>query len=57
MKPANFLVGYGGYLVMTDFGIAEGEGEGGSWPNLGTTQYMAPELIQQGYPVGRSVDW
>lgn len=57
IKPANFLVGHDGYLVMTDLGIAEREGEGGSRLNVGTTRYMAPELIQQGYPVGRAVDW
>jgi protein kinase X len=57
IKPANFLVGHDGYLVMTDLGIAEREGEGGSWLDMGTAQYMAPELIQQGYPVGRAVDW
>ena len=57
IKPANFLVGHLGYLVMTDLGITERVEEGGSWLNMGTTQYMAPELIQQGYPAGRTVDW
>ena len=57
IKPANFLVGRDGYLLMTDLGVAEREGEGGSWLNMGTTQYMAPELIQQGYTVGRAVGW
>jgi protein kinase X len=57
IKPENFRVGHDGYLVMTDLGVSEKEGEGGSWLNVGTTHYMAPELIQQGYPVGRAVDW
>jgi len=57
IKPANFLVGHDGYLVMTDLGITEREGEGGSWLLTGTAEYMAPELIQQGYPVGKTVDW
>ena len=57
IKPANFLVGHDGYLVMTDLGIAERVGEGGSWLDMGTAHYMAPELIQQGFPVGRAVDW
>lgn len=42
---------------MTDLGVAEREGEGGSWLNTGTTQYMAPELIRQRYPVGKAVGW
>ena len=57
IKPANFLVGHDGYLVMTDLGIAERVGKGGSWLDMGTAHYMAPELIQQGYPAGRAVDW
>jgi len=57
IKPANFLVGHDGYFIMTDLGISERKGGGGSWLDMGTTQYMAPELIQQGYPVGRGVDW
>jgi len=57
IKPANFLVGHDGYLVMTDLGIAEREGKGEDWLDMGTSHYMAPELIQQGYPVGRAVDW
>lgn len=57
VKPENFLVGPDGYLVMTDLGIAEREGEGGTWEETGTAEYMAPELIQQGYAVGKTVDW
>lgn len=57
IKPENFLVGYDGYLVMTDLGIAEMVGEGGTWLDMGTSHYMPPELIQQGYPVGKAIDW
>ena len=57
IKPANFLVGHDGYLVMTDLGISEVVGQGGSWLDMGTAQYMAPELIQQGYVIGRAIDW
>ena len=57
IKPANFLVGHDGYLVMTDLGTAEKVGEGGSWLNMGTAQYMAPESIQQDYTIGRAIDW
>lgn len=57
IKSGNFLVGHDGYLVMTGLGISEREREGRSWLDMGTTRYMAPELIQQGYPVGRTVDW
>jgi protein kinase X len=57
IKPANFLVGPDGYLVMTDLGIAEEVEEGGSWLIMGTDQYMAPELINQGYEIGKTVDW
>jgi serine/threonine protein kinase len=57
IKPANFLVGPDGYLVMTDLGIAERARAGGLWQDMGTIEYMAPELIQQGYTVGTTVDW
>ena len=57
IKPANFLVGPDGYLVMTDLGIAERVRAGGPWQDMGTIEYMAPELIQQGYTVGTAVDW
>ena len=57
IKPANFLVGRDGYLVMTDLGIAEVGGGGGSWQDEGTAKCVAPELIQQGYETRRAVDW
>jgi serine/threonine protein kinase len=57
IKPDNFLIGHDGYLVMTDLGLAERVGGDGTWSNVGTPQYMAPELIEPGYPMGRAVDW
>jgi len=57
INPGNVLVGHDGYLVMTGLGVAEREREGRSWLDMETTQYMAPELIRQGYPVGRTVGW
>ena len=58
IKPANFLVGPDGYIMMTDLGVAtEQVGGGGSWLDLGTAHYNAPEMIQQGYELGRAVDW
>ena len=57
IKPANFLVGHDGYLVMTDLGISEVVGEGRSWQGQGTSYYMAPELIEAGYETGKTVDW
>ena len=57
IKPPNFLVGRDGYLVMTDLGIAEKLGHGETWMQKGTEHYMAPELLQKGYHMGRTVDW
>lgn len=59
IKPENFLVGHDGYLVMTDLGVAEEVDGDGSWHGIGTTQYKAPELFQQGsdYEFGKAVDW
>jgi serine/threonine-protein kinase len=61
LKPANVLLGRGGRVVLTDFGIAramEDEGPGGLTHVhgvVGTPQYMAPEQLTES-PVDARTD-
>ncbi|TFK30037.1 kinase-like protein [Coprinopsis marcescibilis] len=45
IKPANFLLGEDGYLILTDFGLsARAHDDRKSWEN-GTPAYMPPEMV------------
>jgi serine/threonine protein kinase len=57
LKPDNILVGHDGYLCLTDFGLAEKESEGAAWILIGTSGYMAPEIISNSRYFGPTVDW
>lgn len=57
LRKDNILLGHDGYLCLTDFGLAERENEGGAWAFLGTSWYMAPELIKNFRYLGGTVDW
>ncbi|KAF8623460.1 hypothetical protein AX15_006244 [Amanita polypyramis BW_CC] len=64
LKPENILLGADGYLVLSDFGIAEApsaEQSLSEWTMMGTPQYMAPECISPALvaPIsyGSTVDW
>lgn len=60
IKPENILVGADGYLSLADFGSAARSSEQSGWLMVGTTAYMAPEVIVS---VGQSertwagIDW
>lgn len=58
VKPANILLGRGGRIVLTDFGIA-GLVSAARRPTqairvLGTPEYLAPELVNGGLPSPQS---
>jgi serine/threonine protein kinase len=57
IKPANILVGAGGVVKLTDFGIARSNSEArltGTGQALGTLAYMSPEQIGAGEVDARS---
>lgn len=57
LKPENILLDSEGHVKLTDFGLAkEVEQSGRSNSMCGTTEYMAPEMIQaRGH--NKAVDW
>lgn len=57
LKPENILLDSEGHVKLTDFGLAkEVEESGRSNSMCGTTEYMAPEIIQaRGH--NKAVDW
>lgn len=57
IKPANILIGAGGVVKLTDFGIARSASEArltGTGQALGTLAYMSPEQIGAGQVDARS---
>jgi eukaryotic-like serine/threonine-protein kinase len=57
IKPANILIGAGGVVKLTDFGIARSTSEArltGTGQALGTLAYMSPEQIGAGQVDARS---
>ncbi|KAI0822733.1 kinase-like domain-containing protein [Trametes gibbosa] len=61
VKPENLVLGADGYLLLTDFGLAQPIHNNPSWNRVGTLVYMSPELIS-GEPVDTvekrvALDW
>ncbi|KAI0362485.1 kinase-like protein [Trametes cingulata] len=45
VKPENLVLGADGYLLLTDFGLAQPLDEEGMWNRMGTLEYMSPEVL------------
>ncbi|KAI0636636.1 kinase-like domain-containing protein [Trametes polyzona] len=45
VKPENLVLGADGYLMLTDFGLAQPLSTDYEWACLGTTVYMSPEVL------------
>jgi serine/threonine protein kinase len=59
VKPENILIDSEGHIRLTDFGLSKSgllEKGGMTESFCGTTEYLAPEIIQSG-SYGFSVDW
>jgi serine/threonine protein kinase len=59
LKPENILIDNEGHVKLTDFGLSkEGldESDGRTESFVGTTEYLAPEIIKE-KSYGYSVDW
>ena len=61
LKPENILLDSQGHIRVTDFGLAKGNitgagAEGGTKTFCGTSEYLAPEILENtGH--GKAVDW
>ena len=58
LKPENIMLNSRGHVVLTDFGLSKESlyGDATTHTFCGTTEYMAPEILQRtGH--GKSVDW
>ncbi|CDO73607.1 hypothetical protein BN946_scf185014.g77 [Trametes cinnabarina] len=45
VKPENLVLGADGYLMLTDFGLAQPLHGATKWTRMGTLEYMSPEII------------
>ncbi|KAH9857236.1 kinase-like domain-containing protein [Lenzites betulinus] len=45
VKPENLVLGADGYLLLTDFGLAQPLHGNHKWNRTGTLEYMSPELL------------
>ncbi|KAI8989761.1 kinase-like protein [Trametes punicea] len=45
VKPENLVLGADGYLMLTDFGLAQPLHGGDKWNRMGTLEYMSPEMV------------
>lgn len=45
VKPENLVIGADGYLMLTDFGLAQTLHSDDSWNRMGTLEYMSPEVL------------
>jgi len=66
LKPSNVLLDRNGHAVLVDFGACRNFGRNlesiddaqmrKNWTKLGTTDYMAPEMLR-GHGYGKGADW
>ncbi|OJT12022.1 cAMP-dependent protein kinase catalytic subunit [Trametes pubescens] len=47
IKPENLVLGADGYLLLTDFGLAQTLHSNTSWNRMGTLDYMSPETLSR----------
>ncbi|KAL7283665.1 hypothetical protein ACG7TL_003101 [Trametes sanguinea] len=45
VKPENLVLGADGYLMLTDFGLAQPLHGSSQWTRMGTLEFMSPEII------------
>ncbi|KAI9065370.1 kinase-like protein [Trametes sanguinea] len=45
VKPENLVMGADGYLMLTDFGLAQPLHGSSKWTKMGTLEFMSPEII------------